>query len=66
MLQGPTVHFNQGTIPDIHRIGKRVHKGTRLGVVLLRVLMCVCAVSYTHLDVYKRQVSGTNRTSSYE
>ena len=31
--------------------------------------MCVCAVSYTHLDVYKRQVQGTSKklfkTSNY-
>ena len=26
---------------------------------------CLCAVSYTHLDVYKRQVHGTTQHNAY-
>ena len=35
-------------------------------IVITAILACILAVSYTHLDVYKRQVLFTHGTSTQE
>ena len=41
-----------------------LNKKNKMTTELVCVCVCVCAVSYTHLDVYKRQVNMVIRKSA--
>ena len=61
LINGLIPHYYEGTLT-----GQTIVEGIYVKNVSLYALSGVCAVSYTHLDVYKRQIISSARRKEAE